>query len=60
MAGLATGILKREDLDTWVKHEEIIKPDPKKKKIYDSFYENYLELYTQTSGIMHRLADSGA
>ncbi|MCK5783078.1 MAG: FGGY-family carbohydrate kinase, partial [Desulfobacterales bacterium] len=57
LAGLATGILKREDLDTWVKHEEIIKPDPKKKKIYDSFYENYLALYRQTKGIMHNLAD---
>ena len=60
LAGLATGILKREDLDTWVKHEEMIKPDIKKKKIYDSFYESYLELYTQTQEIMHRLADNGA
>ena len=57
LAGLATGILKREDLDTWVKHEEIIKPDPKKKKKYDHYYENYLELYQQTREIMHRLAD---
>ncbi len=60
LAGLATGILKREDLDTWVKHEKIISPDLEKKKKYSHYYENYLELYQQNREIMHRLAESGA
>ena len=60
LAGLATGILKREDLDTWVKHEKIISPDLENKKKYSHYYENYLELYQQNREIMHRLAESGA
>ena len=59
LAGLATGILKEEDLKTWVKPERIIKPNLEKKKKYDRFYENYLALYQQTKGIMHNLADYG-
>ncbi len=59
LAGLATGILKEEDLKTWVKPERIIKPNLEKKKKYDHFYKNYLALYQQTKGIMHNLANDG-
>jgi xylulokinase len=57
LAGLATGILRRDDLNTWVKNDRIIKPDPKQQQSYSHYYENYLELYQQTRDIMHRLAD---
>ncbi|MCP4142573.1 MAG: FGGY-family carbohydrate kinase [Chloroflexi bacterium] len=57
LAGLATGVLKKEDLNTWVKPEKIITPNMGQKKKYSHYYENYLALYQQTRGIMHRLAD---
>jgi xylulokinase len=57
LAGLATGILKKDDLNTWVKHDEFIDPDPKQKQNYNHYYENYLELYKQTREIMHNLSD---
>lgn len=57
LAGLATGILKKDDLNNWVKHEALIEPDPDQKQIYNHYYENYLELYKQTREIMHDLSD---
>ena len=57
LAGMATGKLTREDLNTWVKHEKVISPDAKEKQKYSHYYDNYLELYQKTRGIMHRLAD---
>ena len=59
LAGLATGNLRKEDLNTWVKNDRIIKPEPGQQQNYNHYYENYLELYQQTREIMHRLADDG-
>lgn len=55
LAGLAAGILQRQDLDSWVKPGYEISPDPVRQRQYEPFYENYLKLYTQTKDIVHQL-----
>jgi xylulokinase len=59
LAGLATGMLKKEDLNTWVKPDAVIRPNKELRQRYNSLYENYLDLYTQNREIIHRLADYG-
>lgn len=56
LAGLAAGVLTRSDLDQWVQTEQVIAPDPDAQKLYQPFYEDYLNLYQQTRDIVHRLA----
>jgi len=55
LAGLAAGILKREDLSMWVKPGTTIVPNPQRKALYDRYYSDYLLLYERTKDIMHRL-----
>ncbi len=59
LAGLAAGALKREDLQSWVKTERLVEPDAVRSRLYKPYYEDYLELYTQTREIVHRLGDRG-
>lgn len=56
LAGLTAGILKRDDLKSWVKMAGETQPNPAITKIYDPLYANYLKLYTQTKDIVHDLA----
>jgi xylulokinase len=56
LAGLAAGVLKRSDLDDWVKPGRTVKPNPANKALYDARFGDYLELYTATKNIVHRLA----
>jgi xylulokinase len=56
LAGLAAGILKREDLNVWVKPGKTIVPNPQPKALYDRRYADYLLLYERTKDIMHRLS----
>jgi xylulokinase len=56
LAGLAAGILKREDLYNWVKEGRTINPDDDQRVLYEDYYVDYLELYRQTKDIMHRLS----
>ncbi len=55
LAGLAAGILRREDLAQWVKPGQEIMPDLDRQRIYEPYYENYLNLYEQTRSIVHTL-----
>jgi xylulokinase len=64
LAGLASGILKRKDLETWIKPGRTIEPSETAKSLYDRYYADYLLLYERTRDIVHRLgaqtaADSG-
>jgi len=56
LAGLGTGIIdKPERIKEWVKYKEPVEPDPKNKKIYDTYYEMFRELYEKTKELMWRL-----
>jgi xylulokinase len=55
LAGLAAGILRREDLYSWVKTGKTVAPNPALKVRYDRFYADYILLYQQTRDIVHRL-----
>ncbi|WP_424949897.1 FGGY-family carbohydrate kinase [Deinococcus sp.] len=56
LAGLAAGVLRREQLQDWVKPGRTVKPNEAHRTLYDARYRDYLELYTVTRGIVHRLA----
>ncbi len=56
LAGLGTGVIdKPERIKSWVKYKEAVEPDPESRKIYDRYYEIFLELYTSTSSLMKKL-----
>ncbi len=56
LAGLGTGVIDRpEAIKDWVKFKEAIEPDVEKKKIYDKYYQIFLELYNSTSSLMRKL-----
>ncbi len=57
IAGMACGVFtKREDIDSWVKIAEYIKPRAELSAIYDRGFQTYLDLYQATEDIMHRPA----
>jgi xylulokinase len=58
LAGLAAGILKRKDLQSWVKPGYMIEPNPAAQSLYDRYFEDYLLLYERTREIVHRLGQS--
>ncbi len=58
LAGLAAGIVQREDLDHWVHPDSTITPDPLRKAVYDNLYEDYRLLFENTRDIVHRLGGS--
>jgi xylulokinase len=55
LAGLAAGILRRQDLQSWVKAGKTVVPNPEPKMRYDHLYTDYLLLYERTRDIVHRL-----
>ena len=55
LAGLAAGMLERDDLNSWVKPGVEIQPDESRTRIYEEYYQEYLDLYRQTKDIVHRL-----
>ena len=57
LAGLAAGLLQKNDLAFWVKHGIEIRPDPTRTLIYNSLYADYLLLYERTRDIVHRLGE---
>jgi xylulokinase len=59
LAGLAAGILDREDINHWVKNASMISPNSQLYPAYDEYYSDYLELYTKTKDIIHRLSGRG-
>lgn len=56
LAGLAAGIVTREDLLTWVKPGYTIDPNEENRETYDRNYGQYLKLYHQTRDIVHTLS----
>ncbi len=56
LAGLAAGILTKDDLNSWVKTNRTIVPNDTTKDIYRSLYKSYLELYNETKPIVHQLS----
>ena len=56
LAGLAAGILKRPDLDAWLRLGREIIPTAAAQRRYEPLYDDYLQLYQQTRDIIHRLA----
>ena len=59
LAGLVSGILKRENLKDWVRESAEIHPNPKNHLKYEVLYQDYLELYTRNRDILHRLSALG-
>ncbi len=58
MAGLGVGVFKDySDISKWVTMKHIIEPQKENKAVYDQNYEIYLDLYTATQPLMHRLSD---
>lgn len=57
LAGVATGLLRREDLARWVQPGSEVRPDPARKAVYDALYADYRLLYENTRDIVHRLGE---
>jgi xylulokinase len=55
LAGLASGLLNRDDLADWVKTKTVISPGAESREVYEPLYQAYLKLYTQTKDIVHHL-----
>ena len=58
LAGLAAGILRRQDLETWVKPGRTVEPNPAHRPLYDAYYADYLSLYETTKDVVHRLGSA--
>lgn len=56
LAGLAAGRLHREDLGNWVSESHTVRPNVAAQAVYDASYPDFLELYTATKDVVHRLA----
>ncbi len=55
LAGLASGVLKRSDLVTWVSEARTIQPDSRARPHYDKAFANFKELYAATWRVVHGL-----
>lgn len=60
LAGLAAGVLRREDLNRWVRISDTVQPDPALKAEYDRLYGLYRDLYAQTRPTVHALGRVGS
>ncbi|UBV45027.1 FGGY-family carbohydrate kinase (plasmid) [Deinococcus taeanensis] len=57
LAGLAAGVLTRDDLTTWVGPGQPVTPNPAHRARYDQLYSLYRDLYQQTRPTVHALSD---
>ena len=55
LAGLATGLVKRSDLETWVGETRTVEPDASLAPRYDDLFGQYKALYEATKGVVHKL-----
>jgi xylulokinase len=60
LAGCAAGLLKREQIDEWVRPGRSIEPDQRLRSTYDALYADYLDLYQDSRRVVHRLANRQA
>jgi xylulokinase len=56
LAGLAAGIVKRADLEQWVRTGTTVRPNPTLKGLYDEYFTDFVQLYEHTRDIAHRLS----
>lgn len=56
LAGCAAGLLRREQIDEWVRPGRCIEPDVALRPAYDALYLDYLDLYRDARRVVHRLA----
>ena len=55
LAGLATGLVRREDLSAWVGETRTLEPNETLAPRYDELFEQYKALYEVTKGVVHKL-----
>ena len=55
LAGLATGLVRRDDLSVWVGETRTVEPNEKLAPRYDELFEQYKALYEATKGVVHKL-----
>ncbi|HJP70180.1 MAG TPA: FGGY-family carbohydrate kinase, partial [Candidatus Limnocylindria bacterium] len=55
LAGLASGVLARADIDAWMSIDRVIRPRPEARAGHDHRYAAFCELYVATRDIVHRL-----
>lgn len=56
LAGCAAGLLRREQINEWVRPGRRIEPDAALRPTYDALYGDYLDLYRDSRRVVHRLA----
>lgn len=56
LAGLASGLLTRDEAAAWVEPAAVITPQAAAHSVYDDIYPDFLELYRSTAPTVHRLA----
>ena len=57
LAGLAAGVLRREDLAGWVEVATAVRPDPAARAGHDRRYAAFRRLYLETRDTVHDLVD---
>lgn len=55
LAGLAAGVLRREDLARWVRIERVVTPDPTGRALHDDRHTAFLALYPAARDVLHAL-----
>ena len=55
LAGLATGLVSRDDLDAWVGETRTVEPNEALAPCYDALFEQYKALYEATKRVVHKL-----
>ncbi len=56
LAGLAAGLVRREELDEWVEVARVVEPRAEVSAVYDPYYQDFLATYEGTTSVVHRLA----
>jgi xylulokinase len=56
LAGLAAGVLQRDDIHRWVRPGSVVNPNSAHNATYEAYYSDYLSLYQRNREIMHRLS----
>jgi xylulokinase len=60
LAALGSGHFAQvDDIKSWVKESQVIKPDPTRHKTYQDYYREYRALYPSIKAHLHRLAQIG-
>jgi xylulokinase len=58
MAGVGIGeFASVSEIDRWITYQDVVKPDMEHHQVYEKLYRIYRDLYGQTAGSMHLLAE---